>query len=294
MTKPDFIIIGAMKSATSTLHTQLSLQPDIFMSTPKEPNFFSDDDVYKRGARWYMSLFSLTPKGHLCGESSTHYTKLPDYPLTIGRMSKLLKETKFIYIMRHPIDRLVSHYIHQWSQNIIKCDINEAINKHPELINYSKYSMQLQPYFDEFGINNVLPLFAEKFKKSPQKQLDLISNFIDYHDVMHWNFNLKQQNISKERIRHFRGYKFFVDSNVMVFLRRRLIPQFFRTRIKKKLTIKNRPTINEIQLKRLTEIFNEDLKQLGTWLGIDLSCENYKEKIINNDLMWGGIKQAKN
>ncbi len=76
---PDFIIIGAMKSATSTLHNQLSAQPGIFMSTPKEPNFFSDDDIYNQGLSWYSGLFSDANARDICGESSTHYTKLPDY-----------------------------------------------------------------------------------------------------------------------------------------------------------------------------------------------------------------------
>ena len=55
---PHFLVIGAMKSATSTLHNQLAAQPGIFMSTPKEPNFFSDDTVYAQGLAWYHGLFS--------------------------------------------------------------------------------------------------------------------------------------------------------------------------------------------------------------------------------------------
>ncbi len=77
---PDFIIIGAMKSATTTLHGLLASQPGVFMSTPKEPCFFSDDEVWARGVGWYASLFEAAPAGALLGESSTHYTKLPTYP----------------------------------------------------------------------------------------------------------------------------------------------------------------------------------------------------------------------
>ena len=114
MTKPDFILIGAMKSATSTLHAQLAQQPGIFMSTPKEPNYFSDDQQYALGEDWYDNLFAAAKPGELCGESSTHYTKLPDYPHTIERMKKRLAAPRLVYVMRHPVDRLVSHYIHQW------------------------------------------------------------------------------------------------------------------------------------------------------------------------------------
>ena len=84
--RPDFIVIGAMKSATTTLHEQLARQPGFLMSRPKEPNFFSDDHMYARGWRWYSSLFASAGEADLCGESSTHYTKLPDYPRTVARM----------------------------------------------------------------------------------------------------------------------------------------------------------------------------------------------------------------
>ena len=47
--RPDFILVGAMKSATTTLHEQLARQPGVCMSTLKEPNFFSDDAIYGHG-----------------------------------------------------------------------------------------------------------------------------------------------------------------------------------------------------------------------------------------------------
>src|SRR5690349_17383952 len=110
---PDFVIIGAMKCATTTLHEQLARQPGIFMSRPKEPNFFSDDEVYARGLDWYRSLFDGAGDSALCGESSTHYTKLPSYPETVGRMARALPRPRLIYVMGHPVDRLISHFVHE-------------------------------------------------------------------------------------------------------------------------------------------------------------------------------------
>src|SRR5580704_13557650 len=104
--RPDFIVIGAMKSATTTLHEQLARQPGIFMSRPKEPNFFSDDEVYERGLPWYLSIFQGAGESALCGESSTHYTKLPAHPRTVERMARALPRVRVVYVMRHPIDRL--------------------------------------------------------------------------------------------------------------------------------------------------------------------------------------------
>ena len=157
---PDFIIIGAMKSATSTLHNQLGAQSGVFMSTPKEPNFFSDDEVYSQGIGWYSGLFSDADVEDICGESSTHYTKLPDYPDTIQRLKAAVPQPKLIYVMRDPIDRLISHYMHQWSQGVISCDIDQAIDDYPELIDYSCYGLQIKPLlWRPLAPEAVLPLF---------------------------------------------------------------------------------------------------------------------------------------
>ncbi|NEO98895.1 MAG: sulfotransferase [Symploca sp. SIO2E9] len=124
---PNFIIIGAMKCATTTLHEQLARQPGIFMTKLKEPNFFSNDERYAKGINWYLSLLESAKADDLCGQSSTHYTKLPTYSQTIERMYQYLPDVRLIYVMRHPIDRLKSQYIHEWKKRVISVEINQAI-----------------------------------------------------------------------------------------------------------------------------------------------------------------------
>lgn len=284
MTKPDFIIIGAMKSATSTVHQQLAMQPGIFMTTPKEPNYFSDDEHYARGESWYDSLFEGAQEGDLCGESSTHYTKLPDYPLTIDRMKNRLDRLKLIYVMRHPVDRLVSHYMHQWSQNVFKCDINEAIDIYPELISYSRYAMQLEPYLKAYGAQNILPVFTEALRIRPESELSRIAKFIGYKEQVRWYESCAEQNVSTERIREFPGYDLLINSSFMTWLRRRFVPKAVRNRIKKNFTLQQRPVIDDAHLERLNQIFDKDLALLGKWMGCDLSTENYKDSILKENL----------
>jgi len=286
MTKPDFIIIGAMKSATSTLHAQLALQDGVFMSTPKEPNYFSDDVEYARGERWYQSLFSNAKALDICGESSTHYTKLPDSPLTVERMARQLKKPKFVYVMRHPIDRLISHYIHQWSQNKFKCDINQAIDQYEELTAYGCYARQLEPYFKQFGHDSVLPVFNEGIRLNSQNQLQRVADFIGLDAPVVWKNDLAVQNVSGDRVRAFKGYSLLIESRVMTFLRRLLVPQYFRDRVKQGLVMKERPVISNVQLERLVGVFDEDLSVLGGWLGVDLNCENFIEQAKKMNHSW--------
>ena len=274
---PDFIIIGAMKSATSTLHNQLSAQPGIFMSSPKEPNFFSDDDIYNHGLSWYSGLFSYANARDICGESSTHYTKLPDYSDTIQRLKAAIPRPKLIYVMRHPVDRLISHYMHQWSVGVISCDINQAIDRYPELVDYSCYGMQITPYLEEFGHKAVLPLFFDDLKKNKDRALNRVGTFIGCTQPLIWIDDLTQDNQSSQRIRRFYGYELLINSRPMAWLRKNLIPQALRNRIKKRLTMQQRPQISDVQREHITEIFDRDLKVVGDWLGIELTCDNFKQ-----------------
>jgi hypothetical protein len=292
MTKPDFIIIGAMKSATSTLHTQLSKQSGIFMTTPKEPNYFSDDSQYALGDSWYDGLFNDAEPNDLCGESSTHYTKLPDYPDTLKRMSKRLESPKLIYVMRHPIDRLISHYTHQWTQNVFKCDINQAIDKYEELIAYSCYTKQLAPYFELYGHQNVLPVFTESLRVNPQQELERVAKFIGHDEAVVWQDEVLEQNVSSERFRTFAG-RSIVDSKLMTFLRRTLIPKSLRNRVKKALTMSKRPEIDQAHYAKLTALFDQDLAKLGAMMNVQLSCDNYNKITGENALNWSEAYWAK-
>ena len=287
MKRPDFIIIGAMKSATSSLHVQLASQPGIFMSEPKEPNFFSDDDEYRQGTNRYLSLFAAADEGDLCGESSTHYTKLPDYPRHVPRMKALLPNVRLIYVMRHPIDRLVSHYIHQWTQNVIRCDINGALDAYPELINYGRYSYQLEPYFAAFGkVRGLACVFRGRRSSTLNESVTRIARFIGYQGQVIWKEDLGAQNVSTERLRRFRGYRLIVDSPPMAFVRRTFVPQSLRDMVKARLTMKRRPVLSESNVTRLESIFDEDLKLLSEWLGVDINCRNFNERTTVAQLEW--------
>ena len=279
---PDFIIIGAMKSATSTLHNQLSAQPGIFMSTPKEPNFFSDDEIYNQGLNWYTALFSDADPEQICGESSTHYTKLPDYPETIQRLKAAIPMPKLIYVMRHPIDRLISHYMHQWSEGVISCDINQAIDRYPELVDYSCYGMQISAYFEAFGSKSVLPLFFEDLKANKNKSLNRVGEFIGLTEPLIWVDDLAQDNVSSQRIRRFYGYELLINSKPMAWLRKALIPQRVRDRVKQQLSMQRRPEISSAQLARITEIFDRDLQTVGDWIDVQLTCENFNKVAKSN------------
>lgn len=283
---PDFVIIGAMKSATSSLYQQLVQQPGIFMCTPKEPNFFSDDEQYAKSMEWYSGLFDYAPEGSLLGEASTHYTKLPTYPETVERLKKYLPNVRLVYVMRHPVDRLVSHYMHEWSTGVYHCGIDEAVNKYPELIAYGRYSMQLESYFEAFGRNAVLPVFFDHLVREPQAELERICRFIGYQGQPAWIRDMKPDNVSSERIRKFPFYELLVKSGPATWLRRHFIPQALRDAVKMRLRMLNRPELGAESLTRLEAEFDRDLAQLGNWLGTGINCQNFKQVTSAASLEW--------
>ena len=100
------------------------------MCRPKEPNFFSDDENYSRGWGWYEAMFRPAAPEDLRGESSTHYTKLPSYRRTVDRMVHDLPRLKFIYVMRHPIDRVMSQYVHELTARVVH--FHPGLRERPE------------------------------------------------------------------------------------------------------------------------------------------------------------------
>jgi hypothetical protein len=274
---PDFVVIGAMKCGTSTLHEQLAAQPGVFMSTPKEPNFFSDDDGYSRGLEWYCSLFESAPREALCGESSTHYTKLPTHPATISRMKLHLKTTKFIYIMRHPIDRLMSQYAHEWTKRRVSGPISEAIQTNPELVAYSQYAMQLEPYLEYFGPDRVLPVMFDALITRSQETLNQVCQFIGLGGTPQWDDAKAHENASSQRLRTSPVRDWLADAPLLRSIRHRMIPPSMNERIKRLWKLNEQPRLLPEEGMQLKDIFDRDLERLGLWLGLPISCDNFKD-----------------
>jgi len=259
---PDFIILGAMKCGTSTMAAQLGAQPGIFMTDPKEPNFFSDDPVHAKGISWYNSLFANAAPSDLKGEASTHYTKLPTFPKTMERMVKVLDAPKLIYMIREPVSRTVSHYIHEWTMGGIIKDIDSALNTHPELIAYGCYARQIAPYVEQYGADSVFVTSLEAMNHAPEETLQRICRFIGFDGVPEWIQEQALTNVSSERIRRFPLHSLLIENPVAETFRRTLVPQALRDRIKRSRQMRKRPVPSAENMARMHETFSADRKEL--------------------------------
>jgi len=181
MTLPQFLIIGAAKSGTTTLANYLRKHPECFIPEEKEPNFFGLDEKYKQGMDYYASLFEPAADHQVCGEASTDYAKHPRYPLVAERIGEHLPDVKLIYVMRHPVDRAYSYYVHRHRSGITET-FEEYIERTSEAVDGSHYIMQLERYMNYVPKDNFLFLLSDDLNEAPYKTLKKICQFIGIND----------------------------------------------------------------------------------------------------------------
>ncbi len=270
---PDYIIIGAMKCGTSTLAAQLGAQAGLFMTEPKEPNFFSDDAIYAQGMDWYASLFAAAGPRDLKGEASTHYTKRPELPGTVARLKAAVPEVKLVYMIRDPMARIVSHYIHEWSQGVLSNPLQVEIDRHGPLVDYGRYGWQIAPFVDAFGADAILLTSLERMKADEEGELRRVARHIGFTDDVAWVTEQGAENVSSKRSRKLPMHRLLVDNPVATVLRRNLVPKSVRTWVREARQYKGRPEIPADKIPGLHETFLEDREILAAHFPGDLSLE---------------------
>ena len=177
---PSFIIIGAAKSATTSLATALGCHPDIQISQSMEPKFFGRN--YLRGWEWYANQFEADPQRPLRGEASTMYSSsYGSYTRTPELILHHLGPIPLIYLVRHPLRRIESHWRH-WRGRSKHCPPFDQLLRSPRLrqrvVEASLYHQQWQRYRRWFPQQSMLSITTEELSAQPQSSLQRILNFI--------------------------------------------------------------------------------------------------------------------
>lgn len=179
---PNFLIIGAMKSGTTTLYNDLKVQPQVFLPNRKEPHDLLYPAVLtKRGRRRYMRLFKNCPDGHISGEASTHYTARPFYEGTAERARQLLGgNTKIVYLVRNPVDRTISHFQHAYAKGAAELPMLHAFQADCRFLSISQYAMQIDPWVEQFGWQNIRIIQFEHYVADRQQSLMDLGRFLGF------------------------------------------------------------------------------------------------------------------
>ena len=180
-TKPNLLLIGAPKSATTSISLMLSHHPDVFVVKGKEPHFFSENRRYARGWDWYMSLFSDYTGESAIIDASTSYSRTYAFPNTISRIIKHVPDTKILYSVRHPLDRMDSAYI-EWMTTpgfeFKFSSINDAVYREPNIIESSRYWKNISVYRRYFTDKQIKVVWFDEYVNDPDAVLSEIFAFI--------------------------------------------------------------------------------------------------------------------
>ncbi len=173
---PNLIVIGGLKCGTTSLHHYLALHPEIAMSRPKELNFFVAELNWELGRDWYASHFVRDRE--VRGETSPHYTNRPRFGGVAERMRETLGErTRLIYMVRDPLERILSQYLHNVGGGYETRSMERALTEESSYVARSRYAMQLAPYRERFDSERILIVANEDLAERRRETLRRVFEF---------------------------------------------------------------------------------------------------------------------
>ncbi|HEX6524953.1 MAG TPA: sulfotransferase domain-containing protein [Streptosporangiaceae bacterium] len=176
MTLPTFVVIGAMKAGTVSLRHYLDEHPDVFIGSGGkfgEPNFFVAENNWPRGRDWYESLFDGAGKAGAIGECSPSYTCAHVYRGVPERMAQVVPEARLVYVVRDPIARMQSMYMHQVSAGRERRRAEVALLD-DRYLGPSLYGFQLAAFLDHFDRSQLLVIASEVLRDRPREALSAV------------------------------------------------------------------------------------------------------------------------
>jgi hypothetical protein len=303
MTKPNFFIVGAPKCGTTALSEYLRSHPNIFISTPKELHYFSeeltDDFREAKTLDQYLNFFKDCKKEQLAiGESSPAYLFSP---VALNNIRKFDKNSKIIVMLRNPVDlaySLHSQLVFNFSEN--EKDFEKAwklqdsrrkghnIYKKcttPSLLQYSKVCMlgdQVEKLLKKFPAEQVKLILFDDFKASTKMVYEDVLSFLEVPSDGKSSFpRINQNKEIKGWLRGFLNYDLIRKSEPLnsivnhmkdLFGVKRLgVRAIIRGIIAKGITVKKRPPMSPDFRAELIDEFREDIKKLSMILDRDLS-----------------------
>ena len=291
---PDFLIVGAQKSATTTLYKNLQLNSKIFMPNIKELNFFAynhnDKEIkfYKNldlGPNFmfvtdeddYFKLFNNN-SDDCCGECSINY--LNRYKKTIKKIKKIYgnqySKLKIIISLRNPIERSFSHWMMNARDEIEKYNFEKAVSQNiddgvptQEYRNYignSLYSDSVKYFIENF--DNVHVLYYDDISNNLLNEINKILEFLNLDKIS--NINNTKYNVSgipNNKMIYNLVFKNYLFKNTMKKLISGRIKDYIKNKVRNSMIKDN----IDIEIKtKLKQYFLNDIQILSDLLKKDL------------------------
>ena len=294
MSLPNFMCIGAAKSGTTTLYDILKQHPEIFIPAFKEPHFFDIPENYNNGIDWYEKNYFRNINKKIIADFTPSYFFEKETPKRIFK--DLGTQIKFVVLLRNPVDRAYSHYLHSVRDEHENLSFEDSLKQENErLESYEKkgdylsylrnsyfhqglYGDMLERYLEYFTLDNFLFIhFENEFMIDRKKIMDKLLIFIGLETEINLNLDLRSNPASKERFKFLKklmkkkGWwrkilKFMVPSMQ--------IRQIIRNKVQ-------RANLKEFQKEKLSEKLKTDL--YNEYFKADIIKF---EKLTNKKLNW--------
>lgn len=267
--KVDFMIIGAQKCGTTTLFDILDSHPSVNGCRPKELHFFSSSKNWNNDLQEYHSHFSKEEDVlHL--EASTTYTF---YPLRNLRIWKDIYDynpnMKFIYLVRRPLDRIISSYMHTYEKGYTDLKIEDAIIKDRFYLDITRYYTQIKPYIRQFGRDKILIIDFDDFISQRQPVIDRIAEFLAIDVSKFSNYEKAKSNVSVGGQK--KHYKFDSPSVPQRIIRKFFPPLWRMITDNSSRAFSKKPVLSIEYQEMIFNMLELEIRELGALMNKDLS-----------------------
>ncbi|MEE2931631.1 MAG: sulfotransferase [Bacteroidota bacterium] len=276
--KVDFFIVGAPKAGTTSLFYYLKSHPDIIMSSVKEPNYFTYQEILNQNLYYkkenfgintlerYHALFPPQVDSKKFGEGSVSYLFYPD---TANKIYEYNPNAKIIIMLRDPIERAFSHYLMDYRLGYVTESFQSIIqkeSKHPDINLYYQqyvelglYYQQVKRYINIFGADNTLLINYSDFQSKTQEIIKKVFSFLDVDPSFSVDNTIKHNEYHAPRsllTHQLRLFFFHLGLN-------KILPKFMKGYAKEIFFVKKSKPILDHETKYvLNSIFKDDIVQL--------------------------------
>lgn len=301
MKTPEFLVLGAPKCGTSSLYEYIKEHPQIFLPVKKELHFFSRNTISKyingpgdnanlqkicSSLEDYMSFFEKADKDKIIVEVSTSYFFKADEYLNEMR-SVLPSLRKIVVVLRNPVKRMYSNYMHQVRNEKEALTFSEALEAEEErkknmwgtfwwYKTQSYYFHSLQLFSNAYGKDNLLIVTQEEMDADTPALLKKIFTFFGVNnEFVPANLSIRYNKGGKYKKNAL--LKWLIKPSVFRRIISKIVPGLLMTRLKRtrdnyigKQTIDTKKTSKE-NLTIYNDFFEEDLKNVKQEFNINLA-----------------------
>lgn len=165
--QPSFVVIGAMKGATTWIAHQLRNHPQLWLPGA-EPHYFSSE--YDRGPAWYASLFDAAPADRIIGEKSADYLA---HPLAAERMAAMIPSARLIVQLRDPVQRAYSDYCMLFRRGWVSGDpakyLKGANPEQSRFLSGGLYGAHLRRFLQHYQRDQIQVILYESVREMPEQ-----------------------------------------------------------------------------------------------------------------------------